>query len=471
MARIAPPAEVLDILGSGDFARLVGVIEDEHVEFKEQSYHLDNDERKMQLAKDVSALANVHEGVIVLGPRTGRPDASRPRDEVVHVSTFAVGLVNIEQYHQTLAALVFPTLENIDIRWYPSQANPAAGVVGILVPAQRASNRPFLTTKTLNENNRLSERSFGLFERRRANASPVSVYEVHGWLRAGRAASSTDALLDLVSRLEAIVAALEERGHEPAAAPIELPMPANPEQRLDESLALVELHDRPSIVLVAIPRPPINFPDFTEGNGHVAAALTHSPQLRDMGFDLNTAADQRLVEGVVRRAWTLQYKLLEVWRDGVIHFIATGDRDFLAWGRRDQQGQGFRINPLVVAEVTLLFTRFARQVYEGAEQRPERVLYRLYLRNVRDENGVRSRIVPYPLGTARWMAQEARTAPQENHTVEVELDFAAAPSVAAYRILREFYAWFGVDAENIPYAAGVGVGREISGDLIVAARD
>src|SRR2546428_12661021 len=160
MARIAPPAELLDILTSGDFRRLLGVIEDEQVEFKEQPYHLENDERRMEWAKDVSALANVHEGVIVLGPRTGRPDASRPHDEVVHVSTFAAGLVNIEQYHQTLATVVFPHLENIDIRWYPSLDDATVGGLGILVPAQRASNRALMTIKTLTQYNRLSERDF-----------------------------------------------------------------------------------------------------------------------------------------------------------------------------------------------------------------------------------------------------------------------------------------------------------------------
>ena len=66
MARIAPPAEVLDILLSGDFARLIGVIEDEHIEFKEQPYQLTDEDPRMKLAKDVSALANVHEGLIVM---------------------------------------------------------------------------------------------------------------------------------------------------------------------------------------------------------------------------------------------------------------------------------------------------------------------------------------------------------------------------------------------------------------------
>src|SRR5688500_9172357 len=100
MARIVPPADILGILISGDFNQLLGVIEDEYVEFKEQPYRLDNEERKMELAKDVSAVANVHEGVIVIGPRTDQVNPAVPQDEVVAISPFGPDLVDLEQYHR-----------------------------------------------------------------------------------------------------------------------------------------------------------------------------------------------------------------------------------------------------------------------------------------------------------------------------------------------------------------------------------
>jgi hypothetical protein len=334
MARIASAQEILGILASGNFERLLGMIEDEHVEFKEQPYHLDNDERKMELAKDVSALANVHEGVIVLGPRTARPDASTSHDEVVAISPFEASLVDAEQYHRTLAALVFPTLENIEIRWYASLASATRGLVGLRVPAQRQLNRPFLTTKTLNESGRLSERSFGLFERRRATAAPVSVYEVHGWLRAGRA-GSMDALDSVVSRLEALATRAPSRnevlpaGEGAVAAESE----STQERRLKEALEAVERFDKPTIALVAVPSRVVQVREFLDRHSRLVNDMAAPPTIRQYGFDLKTGGQVQLIEGRVRRSVTPDFKLLEVWRDGLVQFIAPGDTD-LSLGTR-----------------------------------------------------------------------------------------------------------------------------------------
>ena len=470
MGRIVTPADVMTILAAGDFDRLIEIIEDERVEFKEQPYHLAGDEHRMELAKDVSALANVHEGVIVLGPRTGRPDASRPQDEVVAVSPFPAALVDVEQYHRTLGALVFPALENIEIRWYPSGADGTRGVVAIVVPEQRGANRPFLTTKTLNQNNRLSERSFGLFERRRANADPIAVQEIHGWLRGGRAAGGSDALLEVVARLEAVVAA----GGQPRVGGLDYLAPAAAprivdvrlEQRLTEALAAVERSGRPSIALVAVPSSPVSVRGFLERDAPVAQAIAAPPSIRQYGFDLDTGGRDRLVEGRVRRAVTPEYKLLEVWRDGVIQFIAPGDTDFLAWGRADQQLNGFRINPLVIAEATLMFMTFVQRVYGHVEPRPDRVTYQLHLLNARDAQGNLSRLVPYALGTIRWLQQESRVAPRADHVIYVELPRDSPPEVSAYELLREFYGWFGVDGDHVPYSDTQNARRFINADSI-----
>jgi hypothetical protein len=497
MGRIALPAEVVQIVESGEFDGLIGIIEDEHNEFKEQPYLPLNDERKMEFAKDVSALANSHEGIIVIGPRTGRPDASRPQDEVTHVSTFPVGLVNIEQYHQVLeGGLVFPVPENVDIRWYPSRDDAAAGIVAIHVPAQRPNNKPFLTTKTLNQDDRLSERYFGLFERRRANASPLSVQEVHGWLRAGRA-GTTPELLDVVARLEALHAAgaeaaalgpVEARGGASAirpdlavgrggqgevarAAVVAVPAAYTPEKRLNDALEAVQMVDLPTIALVAIPSVATSFPDFLDQGGVVANEIAAPPSLRQYGFDLDAGDQVQVVEGMVRRAVLPDYKLLEVWKDGVVQFVARGDHDFLAWGRREQQNQGFRINPLVVAEVTLMFATFVERLYAKAARQPDRVVYELHLRNARNGAGQVSQIVPHELGTPGWMIQQEQPAPGSDRVVRVEVVRGASADVVAYELLREFYALFGVEANRIPYVVEVNGRRAVSGDRIVRARE
>jgi len=51
--------EVRAILESGDFFPLVGRFEDQHIECKRQPYRLESEDQKLELAKDVSALANL----------------------------------------------------------------------------------------------------------------------------------------------------------------------------------------------------------------------------------------------------------------------------------------------------------------------------------------------------------------------------------------------------------------------------
>jgi hypothetical protein len=65
MPRIIPVAEILTILASGDFDRLLGGLEDEHLECKGAPYRLVDDAAKMEFAKDISALAN-SDGRVIL---------------------------------------------------------------------------------------------------------------------------------------------------------------------------------------------------------------------------------------------------------------------------------------------------------------------------------------------------------------------------------------------------------------------
>ena len=231
------------------------------------------------------------------------------------------------------------------------------------------------------------------------------------------------------------------------------------------------MFDLPTIALVAIPSAPVQLRGFLDRDGAVANEVERPPSLRQYGFDLDAGGQVQLVEGMVRRSVLPDYKLLEVWRDGVVQFIARGDQDFLAWGRREQQNAGFRINPLVVAEVTLMFAIFVERVYAHAGRRPERVVYQIHLRNARNGAGELSRLVPFALGTVRWLAQQSKVAPRPDRTMQIEAATDTPPAAIAYELLREFYAWFGVDAGEIPYTAEIGGRRAVSADLIRSSRE
>jgi len=102
MPRLIAIAEVVAILQSGDFTRLFGGLEDDHLECKSAPYNLDQEREKMELAKDVSALANAEGGIILVGVQTEREPAHQG-DIIRRVGCFAQDFVDFGQYRNVIS--------------------------------------------------------------------------------------------------------------------------------------------------------------------------------------------------------------------------------------------------------------------------------------------------------------------------------------------------------------------------------
>ena len=142
--------EALAILESGNFDSFVGVPETLEVEFKDQPYQLDHDNQKFELAKDVSAFANAAGGVLVIGARTSRDDRAAV-DTVSELRLLHRDLVATEQYEDTIAGRIYPTLGQLSVRFYPTAANSDRGLVAIDVPPQQEIDRYFLVQRPISE--------------------------------------------------------------------------------------------------------------------------------------------------------------------------------------------------------------------------------------------------------------------------------------------------------------------------------
>jgi hypothetical protein len=98
-------AELLENLAAKQFDALVGVSESAWLDAKESPYFLDGLKQKLELAKDVSALANSIGGIIVLGFATTR-DSLTAGERISEVKPFPLDMVNSDRSRKVIQEYV-----------------------------------------------------------------------------------------------------------------------------------------------------------------------------------------------------------------------------------------------------------------------------------------------------------------------------------------------------------------------------
>jgi hypothetical protein len=444
------------ILESGSLDELKGTVEDARLECKAQPYKLTTDRQKQELAKDVSGLANAAGGIIVIGAKT-RKRATHLGDEIVEVRPFGAGLVNVQQYHDILSGWVYPQLHGVSVKWYRSSSDASKGIMAIQVPEQASGRGPFLVTRTVDNEDKLSTVVFGYFERMRASVEARSVEELQALLRDG---VRYDRVSEFYEDIQATLAQIS------AQRPGGAEQPSGLEKALDERIenALTEagLQSAPAFVLAALPIQKVEIRGLFESrSAPVVCWLEHPPKLRELSFGLECGERARIVRGQMRRVATAGYKSLELWRDGTLIFVATAGNDFLSWASPKRGPQ--RLNPVVLAESTYLFAELSRLVFEHAEPQPEKIEYRVELRGMAGHGGPLV-LIPGPVGTFDWRSGHRKYDPPEPELRRTHASPLSdlRPGAVAFSLLVEVYRWYGIEDRQIPYAEQVGESFEVS---------
>jgi hypothetical protein len=472
LPRELTPEDVVAILQAGDFDGLLGVLEDNHIECKRAPYQLDSDHVKLELAKDISALANhsalhgVDGGHILLGVRTEKaPD--HHGDVVVEVSPFLQGLVNPGTYHNVTQAWLLPVPEGIEVRWYPSAADAIRGIVAITVPRQRPESWPFIVTKTVDAAGKIVGHVVAYFERQRDGVVPLPASELQRLLRDGR---RLDTLADLGAQVTALaeeVRSLSQQQPPPAPA-FSFALDQYPTRRA-QAISAAGVDQEAAFVLTAAPVQGVKLRNLFRGSSDpLVVLLGNPPTLRPRGWNV-ASGEPRIVPGLpLRRAVKEGRTLLECWSDGGLIFA--GSIDFLCWGTRKNSGP-LRINPLALAESTYSFADLTRRIYQDyADPRPEDVEFSITLYRVEQ------RVPPWVLTLGRLksmafqMRHEEQPAPTAGDSFAERLSQSdwSRPGVVSYRLLRDLYVWFGFNEDDVAYSESAQDGeRVISPDQII----
>jgi len=177
--------ELEKIISSGDFDSLIGKIENDFFDCKRQIYHLENEYSKRELAKDVSSFVNLNGGYILIGPKTD-DIKTHFGDEVTEISLFRQDLVDPNQYKNVIKDWIYPDeIQGIRVYWKASKDNANKGIVVIKIPTQKESQKPFLISKIVEEEKKISETIFGYAERSGDRSNPNKIKDIYKIMRDG----------------------------------------------------------------------------------------------------------------------------------------------------------------------------------------------------------------------------------------------------------------------------------------------
>jgi Putative DNA-binding domain len=115
--------EVTGILSRGTFTELISTVEHVQLECKNGFYDTTKANNKIELAKDISALANSRGGYLLIGPATEK-NPLHQGDEVISVSEFASSAFHPDIYRDILRAFIYPPISDLKIQWHPSSVGP-----------------------------------------------------------------------------------------------------------------------------------------------------------------------------------------------------------------------------------------------------------------------------------------------------------------------------------------------------------
>ena len=456
---------VLDILKSGNFAELRGLPELDWLEFKGALYHLEDESQCHELAKDVSAIANAGGGLIIVGLDTTL-DHKHSRELVSEIRPFQKERVNISKYEGTIAGRTFPSIRNISIQWFPCGQDPEKGLLAIKVDGA-GEYRPVLVQKVFNEGRKTAGNLFAYFERNGTNAQHYTIQELHTLIQNGSRFASIDARLDLLTDAVNMLSqgdqfVVNEEGLRSTALQLS---PKVLRQRIEGLLNSAGIEGKPSIAFAAVPTSLTNIPSLTLSTSEARSLLQHPQRLRPAGFDLGSYESASLVRGgQQRRAIIPNLKALELWSDGTFLFVATGDEDFLSHPTRPKDGP-FLINPFVIAEVSYLFCETFRLALQLMNPIPATVNYVLEVRQL-DAPGKPPAINPKKVpSSASYLPYYDGTmipAPYGSETFNFTASTSQAAEETAFQYLRDFYLWFGIEEDRIPYTESESGRRRIA---------
>ena len=189
---------ISEVLTHGQLSVLIKRDEDLWFEAKE-NHEFDlggNPRHRIQLSKDVSALANAEGGFLLIGLKTVRV-AEEQTDRVTELDLLPQAEFDADQFHGVITETVHPKIRGLEVRWIESAETEGLGVGCIMIPPQDPDDQPFLMKRVLEHDIELRQVVFGIARRVGSRNQPRTIEELHRAVQQGKAS-----VPDRLTRLE-----------------------------------------------------------------------------------------------------------------------------------------------------------------------------------------------------------------------------------------------------------------------------
>lgn len=441
--------DILSALDGGTSAwnRIVGTAESSELEFKgTPPLPLERDGSgtkyyQLELAKDVSCLANSRGGLILFGAKTNRNELNGD-DEVASIDPFPSKMFDPTRIDSIIRQYVYPAIDGLEIQRWPGEGGDALG--SIRVPPQDPAARPFIVTEGAEPDGPRLTNYVGVFRRINSSCIADSTETLHEALRTGQG------LRDLLggqttSTLESVLE---------ASSPNVLTEEAL-DERLEEEEDYAGIGDAPRVFVQAQPDMSVDVPTIqSRGWEGLRSRFERPPSLRTHGFNLRQAVESEVLPTGGLRRRVRRDAALSLLPQGLVTIVV--GPELLGWANDKQRFTRGAINQMALVEFVFEFCRFVEeQVVPAAVPRPNRVAYRIGFRDL--DKPPNSIVEGWPMEAFPFADPSPAASPEFNDGLVVE---AGSPGGSAYALLARLYRAFGVGPEEIPFVTEESIDAE-----------
>ena len=199
---------VESIVKGKDISQFIGLEENSLFEAKNATpYDLDAPTGRYELAKDITAFANMKGGYLIIGLKT-KALSEANMEMVAELDLIKEGSFQAKRYGGVIKEYTYPQIDGLDIRWVENGSS-GLGVGLVFIPIQKEEKKPFLIKRLVENNEEMQQIVFGIARRMGPSNDPLTVAQLHEMVKNGKSPNS-ERLTRIENKIDVVIERVSE---------------------------------------------------------------------------------------------------------------------------------------------------------------------------------------------------------------------------------------------------------------------